>query len=308
MDQQPEEPIKNKPKDQSKGKVFLTRAMSASILWGTVTAAVVWENALLCFVIIALSTLGGLWEFLSMAAPRTEAKRYRFWAFLVSITYLITTYVWCSTTGGETPFWLDAAAIALMVQGAFVLPFFSELEGRKTLDHVFTSILGFLYTVFLGSFLIRVLYLKGADPDTGAVVGVYLMIYVIAVTKFTDMGAYLVGSLIGKHKMIPHISPKKTWQGFGGALLFAQLASALVIWLAPEKMSPVTFGHGAILALILGVWTVCGDLAESVLKRCYGAKDSGRSLPGIGGALDLIDSILYTGPVFYFYFRFVLGG
>ncbi len=284
----------------------MQRTVSTVVLWGVIVGAVWSENAALCFWLVGAAALVSLWEFLNMVAPVNEARRYRVWDYVVSVAFLAGTYAWCRGTGQEAPFWIDAAAVALVVQGAFVVTFFSEIEGRKTLERIFACIFGFLYVVVLASFLVRILYLKGADGETGGVAGIYLVVYVLAVTKFTDMGAYVVGSMIGKHKMIPHISPKKTWQGFGGALLFAQLASVLMIALFPERLVPVTLGHGAVLALLLGVWAVCGDLAESILKRCFGVKDSGNSLPGIGGVLDLVDSVLYTAPVFYFYYRFVL--
>ena len=121
-------------------------------------------------------------------------------------------------------------------------------------------------------------------------------------TKFTDMGAYLTGSLIGKHKMIPHVSPGKTWEGTLGAFLFTYGGGCAVYGLFQSELSPlVGWKDIAILALLLGVGAVLGDLVESVIKRSLGAKDSGKVLPGIGGALDLIDSILFTAPLMYFY-------
>ena len=133
------------------------------------------------------------------------------------------------------------------------------------------------------------------------------MIWLVAITKFTDMGAYAIGTWLGKHKMIPHVSPGKTWEGFGGALLGANVAAlgGLAIW--GGKLDPITYGHAAALAFILGIVAVFGDLTESVVKRCLGAKDSGKFLPGIGGGLDLIDSLCFTAPVFYAYLVYVVG-
>jgi phosphatidate cytidylyltransferase len=129
----------------------------------------------------------------------------------------------------------------------------------------------------------------------------------IAVTKFSDMGAYLTGSLIGKHQMIPHISPKKTWEGFAGALFFSLLASWGLLRLMPDKLSVLNWTHAAALGLLLGFAAVIGDLAESIVKRSTGVKDSGNLLPGIGGALDLLDSLLFTAPLLFFYLRLVVG-
>jgi phosphatidate cytidylyltransferase len=141
---------------------------------------------------------------------------------------------------------------------------------------------------------------------SGAVMGQFYCLYCIAITKFSDMGAYLTGSLIGKHPLIPHISPKKTWEGFFGALGFSMLASLMLFKLMPHQLSALNWTHAVVLGLLLGFAAVIGDLAESVVKRSTGAKDSGRMLPGIGGALDLIDSLLFTAPLLFFYMRLVL--
>ncbi len=132
--------------------------------------------------------------------------------------------------------------------------------------------------------------------------GAFVLLWLLAVTKFTDMGAYITGSLFGKHKMIPHISPGKTWEGFFGAILFAQLAACGIYALIPEKLSALdSWRHVIALGFLLALLAVIGDLAESVVKRSLHAKDSGNMLPGIGGGLDLIDSICFTAPALYFY-------
>jgi phosphatidate cytidylyltransferase len=128
----------------------------------------------------------------------------------------------------------------------------------------------------------------------------------IVVTKFSDMGAYLVGSIIGRHQMIPHISPKKTWEGFCGALGLSLFASLALFRLMPGHLSMLNWTHAIVLGLILGFAAVVGDLAESIIKRSTGVKDSGNFLPGIGGALDLIDSLLFTAPLLFFYLRLVI--
>jgi phosphatidate cytidylyltransferase len=119
------------------------------------------------------------------------------------------------------------------------------------------------------------------------------------------MGAYALGVLIGKHKMIPHISPAKSWEGFVGALLTSFAGAIVLLLIIPEKLLPLTWSHGLIIAPILCLTAVSGDLAESVIKRCTQIKDSGHALPGIGGILDLTDSLLFTAPIFYFYLSII---
>jgi phosphatidate cytidylyltransferase len=128
----------------------------------------------------------------------------------------------------------------------------------------------------------------------------------IAVTKFSDMGAYLTGSAIGRHMMVPQISAKKTWEGFAGALVFALFCSLALFKLMPGHLALLNWTHATILGLLLGFAAVIGDLAESIIKRSTGVKDSGNLLPGIGGALDLIDSLLFTAPLLFFYLRLVI--
>ena len=120
------------------------------------------------------------------------------------------------------------------------------------------------------------------------------------------MSFALTGSLIGRHQMSPHISAKKTWEGFFGALGLALLCSLGLFKLMPGHLSVLTWTHATILGLLLGFAAVIGDLAESLIKRSTGVKDSGNLLPGIGGALDLIDSLLFTGPLLFFYLRLVI--
>jgi phosphatidate cytidylyltransferase len=120
------------------------------------------------------------------------------------------------------------------------------------------------------------------------------------------MGAYLVGSRIGRHPMVPHISPAKTWEGFVGSFVFAILGSYMLIWLLPAKLSYLSLLHGTVLGFLIGIAAVVGDLSESMIKRSTGVKDSGGLLPGIGGMLDLIDSLLFTAPLMFFYLKFLV--
>jgi phosphatidate cytidylyltransferase len=141
-----------------------------------------------------------------------------------------------------------------------------------------------------------------APNHDGTLPGAFVLLWCLAVTKFTDMGAYLTGSLIGRHKMIPHISPAKTWEGFGGALFFAQLAGCGLYAIFPAQLAIFpSWPHIIALSLIVALLAVVGDLAESLWKRALDVKDSGHALPGIGGAMDLIDSICFTAPAVYLY-------
>ena len=116
----------------------------------------------------------------------------------------------------------------------------------------------------------------------------------------------MTGSLIGKHKMIPRISPGKTWEGFGGAIAIATGASVVYALSMKAHLAGMTLLHAIVLGVILSVAAVIGDLIESLFKREAGVKDSGHLFPGIGGILDLLDSLLFNAPIMYLYLRHVM--
>lgn len=139
----------------------------------------------------------------------------------------------------------------------------------------------------------------GTDPKTGDITG-YTPLFIMAIFVFVwlnDTGAYVVGSMIGKRKLFERISPKKSWEGFFGGLLFALLASQAFAWYAPE-VSRLNWLGLALTVVLFGTW---GDLIESLLKRTLGVKDSGHVLPGHGGMLDRFDSVLLAIPASYIY-------
>jgi phosphatidate cytidylyltransferase len=287
----------------SKAMTFLKRSGSTLGLWAVVAAAFAsrldWAYVSLIGVLVVLATV----EYLRMISG---AAIRGFPALLLGGAVGYSAALYFFLLGCEVPAWLDPLAIFAMVAGAFVVQLRRPVEGAGTMVAVAMHAFGFLYVAFLFNFAARLVF---AVPGPGEVPGAMLLLWGIAVTKFTDMGAYLVGSWIGRHKMIPHISPGKTWQGFGGALFFALLAGCGLYALCGEDMPGFSrglhllggWGAVIVLSLVLSLAAVVGDLAESVLKRSLSVKDSGHVLPGIGGALDLIDSLCFTLPILYFY-------
>ncbi len=223
---------------------------------------------------------------------------------LMAVAYCGIGYQHFLEDGNDIPAALDAGALFLTIIGAFILQLRYPIKGIEALLSVAANLLGFLYIAYLFSYAARICF---GLPGDGPVPGAFVLLWLVAVTKFSDMGAYITGSLIGKHKMIPHISPGKTWEGFAGALIFAQLAACGLYALIPDKLSPLhSWPHVIALGFLLAILAVIGDLAESVVKRSLHAKDSGNMLPGIGGGLDLIDSICFTAPALWFYIAWVI--
>jgi phosphatidate cytidylyltransferase len=153
---------------------------------------------------------------------------------------------------------------------------------------------GFLYIGWMGAYLISLRQL----PD-----GLWWLLTVLLGVWLADIGAYLIGSRFGRHKMTPRLSPKKSWEGYLGGILCSVPVTALLATLWPVWAGPglaVTPLRAAILALVLSLLTILGDLGESMLKRQVGVKDSGNLLPGHGGVFDRIDSWLWAAVIGYY--------
>jgi len=166
------------------------------------------------------------------------------------------------------------------------------------------KILGLAYVGGLMTFVVQLrLYHFAAGPQ-----GLVALLSLIIVVKMGDTGAYTVGRLIGRHKMAPVLSPGKTWEGFAGAMLFAAFGSWLFLKLVVPHfwphLDPASHRDGFLAqwnwlpyGLIVGLTGLLGDLAESLLKRDAGVKDSSDWMPGFGGVLDVLDSILFAAPI-----------
>jgi phosphatidate cytidylyltransferase len=292
----------------SKARVFAQRAGSTLVLWAVVWMAFASMQTWAYLGLIALLALLGTKEYFQMLRAAGVACFPRF-GLLLALVYGVALHAGFYR-GGGVPGGLDLAAVCVAVVGAFTLQLRHPIRGMEALVAVAVTLCGFVYIAFLFNFAAKLLFIVPAwEVATGRVAtpAALLLLWLLAVTKFTDMGAYLVGSMVGRHKLIPHVSPGKTWEGLGGAMLFSQVAGCGLYALFPQSLAVLGgWGHVVVLGVVLALLAVLGDLAESVVKRALNAKDSGRMLPGIGGALDLIDSICFTAPALYFYLQWVL--
>jgi phosphatidate cytidylyltransferase len=297
------------PPIQSKALVFVRRSASTLFLWGLVTAIFISRLSWGVLGLIGVLAMIATYEYFQMLKA-AGVKCFPRFGILLAAVYSGGLY-WHFARGGTTvPEDVDALAVFIAIAVPFALQLRYPIRGIEGLLAVAANLLGFVYIAFLFNFAARVTFIAPAAnalPGHVGSSGAFLLLWLLAVTKFTDMGAYIVGSMIGRHKMIPHVSPGKTWEGFGGALLFSQLAGCGLFALFPEQLAVFhEWKHVIFLGVLLSVLAVIGDLAESVLKRSINAKDSGKMLPGIGGSLDLIDSICFTAPALYFYLKWVL--
>lgn len=193
----------------------------------------------------------------------------------------------------HNPSWgMARPTIVLAVLLGFVWHLFQKDDTAPTASWALTVMGGLYLGWFLGHFL-----LVRARPD-----GLAWTIVAFLSTWISDTTAYLVGLAIGRHRLWPRISPKKTWEGSIGGIIVGILGTTLIAWLAGL---PVV--HGAAVGALVPIVTPFGDLAISMMKRQVGVKDSGSLIPGHGGMLDRMDSLLVSAVVVYYYVTWVVG-
>jgi phosphatidate cytidylyltransferase len=294
------------PAPTSKLKIFLRRLLSFVILWTIVLTALFSSSRLVSdyvfLVIIVFLGLTGLAEFYGLAAKR-DLVCFETWGIIGGLLLIVGTFLNLTgkigTSGSPARVNdFETGFLILFVLGLCLRQFFSR-SNTAGITAISVSLFGLMYVPWLLNFIQKINFFPGVD-------GHYYLLYFILITKISDSGAYVVGSLIGRHKMIPRISPGKTWEGFAGAILTSMLASLGFVYAFRRQMPEMNLLHAAILGIILGLAAVVGDLIESIFKREAGVKDSGRFFPGIGGILDLLDSLLFNAPLMYLYLRHVL--
>lgn len=151
------------------------------------------------------------------------------------------------------------------------------------------------YLGVLPAFLVRLRMENPAD-------GPWLVALAVFVPKCADIGAYFAGRAFGRTPFAPKLSPKKTWEGFTGGTVLA-MTVAVVVGIYNLRLFPRQMPEAALFGLLIGTAGVLGDLAESMLKRDAGAKDASATVPGFGGVLDVIDSVLFAAPLVYLWFE-----
>lgn len=285
------DPAADAPAAPTKMQVFARRLVSTLILWGVVLGALfsghdmVADFALLG--IMLLIACFGLLEYFGMLR-RKGARCFPHFGVVAGTVFTLASfahYRW------EPAFPLVEVTAGLIVFALFVRRLLRPEIATGT-ESVSLTLLGLVYVAGMLHYLQGVYFITGEQ-------GAWFILYFVIVTKFSDVGGYCVGSLLGRHKMFPRISPGKTWEGFFGAVGVATLASLTFAHFAQSQMPGVMFWHALVLGVLLGTGAVAGDLVESLLKRETGVKDSGGFLPGIGGVLDLVDSLLFNAPVMY---------
>ncbi len=207
----------------------------------------------------------------------------------------MTIATWLVLGGADVP----AGVLVIVPLGAVMAALLLNGLGRRCSGSVHPTAAAALSTVWVGGGL-------GVLCGITALAGWHMLVLVVAVTKCADIGAYTVGCTIGRHKLIPWVSPGKTWEGLAGGIVFAIAATMLFFECVMNVGNPAMhdstaarLGLEAVLGTIIAITGLGGDLSVSMLKRDAGVKDSGRGLPGMGGVLDVLDSLLVAAPVMW---------
>ena len=263
--------------------MLLARVVS-SILILTLAGLVIFCFPNWVFALLASGMIGvALLEFFGLV----EKKGIFVYKYIaVTIGMLVPVMIYFQM-GSEGYFTLEPFFIVISCLFLFVLQFIRR-DSANALTSISATMFGLLYIAWFFSFFIKIKFL----PD-----GPLLVVFLILVTKLGDVGAYAVGRTIGRRSLIPRISPRKTVEGTIGGLVFS-VAGALM---SKAYLPKMPYGHLLALGILLGILALVGDLAESLIKRDCNAKDSGTNVSGLGGMLDIMDSLLFTTPIFYFY-------
>ena len=256
----------------------LPAAVGVGVGLGGIAVAALLLSRVATMVLIAVLVLVALWE-LAGAFARVGREVVLIPAWIGAIGMLV-----CAGTLG-----LEATLAALCFTAATVVLWkLLERPAGSILPAVVTTVFALIYVAFLASFVV---FMLGLDAGARAVI-VYLLMPVA-----NDTGGWMVGIVFGKHPMAPRISPKKSWEGFAGSL-----GLSLIVGVAGMMWLGAAWWWGLILACATTVAATVGDLVESLIKRDVGLKDMSNLLPGHGGVMDRMDSLLMVAPVAYLIF------
>jgi phosphatidate cytidylyltransferase len=279
---------------------FFWRLISSLALWAIMLAVIFWlKRPIWLYLFMNLVIARAVWEFYVICQARGLSS-YKVWGVIGTLALISGSWFFYRQPQRlQLSYDFDVLILLVFAIGVFLRQFPQKLNAHG-IETMAITLFGLMYVAWLGNFMTRINFVTGN--------GRYWVMYLVVVTKFTDIGAYLIGSSLGRHKMIPRISPKKTWEGTVGGVLFAVGGSFLCLWVMPDKLKAdgMEVSHAIVLGVLLGCAAVIGDLAESLIKREAGVKDSSTILPGHGGCLDMIDSLLFTAPLLYVYMRLVL--
>ncbi|WP_289288940.1 phosphatidate cytidylyltransferase [uncultured Muribaculum sp.] len=270
-------------------KNLLLRSLSGAIYVALIVAAILinrWTFLALCLLFAILALI----EFFKLSHVSTAKKSTATCIVDILGAIALITSTWCAVSFNiHTPF---AAYL-----GYFLVRFIMQLyvQDKSPLVNLAYSMMGQLY---IGFPLAMMSCIYAISP--------YLVLAMFIFIWLNDTGAFIVGSSIGRHPLFPRISPKKSWEGFWGGLVFCIATALLIMNLWPATFAPVKLSLMVAMSVVVSIFATWGDLVESMIKRTLHVKDSGTIMPGHGGILDRIDSLLCVSPAVLCYLLLIL--
>ncbi len=271
--------------DQGNNNLIPRLISSAIIIAFVIYTILCSPNWFFCLVLTIMTAMA-LYEFYTLVEKK-GIHLFKISGMSIGIIVPVSIFFAFEPTKGWELFFIIAVLLTI-----FILQFTRRESDQATVG-VSTTIFGILYISWTFSFLMKLKMFSMPMLPSGSL----LVAFLLLVTKAGDIGAFFVGTYFGKHYLIPRISPKKSVEGAIGGFVLSVLCAYLSKFYLPE----IPVRHLLILGCLLGVLAQVGDLTESLIKRDCQVKDSSNLIPGLGGILDLIDSILFTAPTLYFY-------
>jgi phosphatidate cytidylyltransferase len=268
-------------------KNFYKRSLTGIAFVAVLGGGIVFHPATL-FLLFAVIIGLGLWEFYRLIHA-TELKPNKIAGLVAGLAFFAVTCLYASGVITTTGFW-------------FVVPFvyaivIAELYRKQLMpfQNIALSLLGVLYVAIPLSLLVLLGFPQLTIPayQPTMILGYFFLLW------SSDTGAYLTGISIGRHPMFARVSPKKSWEGFAGGMVL----TLLVAYFISKYFTTISTIDWLVIALIICIFGVLGDLIESLLKRSLQIKDSGNILPGHGGILDRFDSVLFSVPMVFLYLQ-----
>jgi phosphatidate cytidylyltransferase len=255
-----------------------------------------YESANWLFLIIAVLALSaGLFEFFTFT-KKLELKADPAVAYLGAAAFFVA---FLFDAPAKAPELLILTLALFLIFVLITQTFRFQADFSKMLTGVGVTVLGVLYVVFLGGFIVAMR--TGFENTLVPHLSTKLLTFFFLVGMGADVGAYYIGKNFGKRKLIPKVSPNKTWEGAIGGLFLSSIFAALAsFWFFPE----LPYKFSIPLAIVMTIIGITGDLAESAMKRGSKVKDAASILPGHGGLLDRLDSLLFSAPILYYFAKF----
>lgn len=272
--------------------MLVKRIITGIILIILLIAAVFYFPRPLVALVIALLLGTGLWEFYTLCENKA-LNPCKIFGIISGITISVLVY----TVLAYNLIKIDVNELILIILfislAVILIKYAFKKDGSSVIINGSVTLLGILYVSFLFTFIIKLRFITNSDRGMGWVMSLFI------ITKISDISAFFIGSKWGRHKLIPRISAKKSIEGAIASVAGALLVSLLLKLSFLQELSWVMV---SVLGILLGGIGQVGDLVESLMKRDAQIKDSGKFVPGLGGVLDFMDSLLFTAPVMYIFF------